>query len=488
MMDAIEYCDAPRRDAPRRDTPRRDTISIEGTTYDITDFAHPGGSIIGYAKNSGDATDIFREFHYRSSTARNVLRLLPEYDANNVAYADADADADADTEVVDASPVPTLTRRQQEMTSDYREMRTNLINQGCFEPDYIHVYFRMLELAFYFGMGTWLASYNIYASLLSFIIFKTRCGWVQHECGHVSFTANKRIDRAIQTFTMGFGAGVSSSVWNSMHHRHHATPQKIKHDVDLDTTPFVAFFNTAFEENTNGKTAARFMNRWWMRFQAWTFLPIVNGLFVHLFWIYYLHPKKVFHRLCSARTKDQHISATFEIGCMTASHLVLPYIFYEDAGAGGRGIIGAYFLLMIVNFWNFVYLFGHFSLSHTFTGVVPENQHLLWFEYALRHTVNISTKSALVSWVMGYLNFQIEHHLFPSMPQYKNTIAAPYVRRFCEKWAADAATGTHEHLKYTEHSYMNAWRLMLSNLNQVGKHYHNSIAAQLAPTTKAKDD
>jgi fatty acid desaturase len=72
----------------------------------------------------------------------------------------------------------------------------------------------------------------------------------------------------------------------------------------------------------------------------------------------------------------------------------------------------------------------------------------------------------MVTWIMGYLNFQIEHHLFPSMPQYKNAIAAPYVRAFCEKWSPD--------LKYIEHSYKEAWWLMLSNLNQVGKHYYDN--------------
>ena len=458
------------------DDPRsRDTILIDGTTYDITEFKHPGGSIINYAKNAGDATDVFREFHYRSPIARNVLRSLPEYNCG--------------PEPVPAhalAPEFQMTQRQQDMTADFREMRTNLVNQGCFEPDYIHVYFRLLEIAFYFGMGAWLASYNIYASMLSFIVFKTRCGWAMHECGHLSFTGNKRIDRTIQSFTMGCN-GFSSSVWNSMHQRHHATPQKIKHDVDLDTTPFVAFFDRAFEENRHGKTAARFMNRWWMRLQAWTFLPLVNGIFVHLFWVYYLHPKKMFRTLCSARTREQHVSASFEIVCMSASHIVLPYIFYT--GDNGS-IVWCYFLLMITNFWNIAYLFGHFTLSHTFTGVIPENKHLLWFEYAIDHTVNISTKSALVSWVMGYLNFQIEHHLFPSMPQYKNAIAAPYVRRFCEKWAAADAADGHDHLKYTEYSYMTAWRLMLSNLNRVGKHYYeNGVAAPaLAPVPKSKDD
>jgi acyl-CoA 6-desaturase (Delta-6 desaturase) len=433
----------------------RDTITIDGTTYDITEFKHPGGNIINYAKNTSDATEIFNEFHYRSSKAKSVLRSLPHYN-----------DGPEPVPQQPAANIP-LTPRQQEMTADFREMRTNLVNQGCFEPDYIHVYFRMLELAFYFSLGTWLASYNIYASLLSFIAFKTRCGWVQHECGHLSFTGVRTVDRAIQTLTMGFSGGVSSSVWNSMHQKHHATPQKVKHDIDLDTTPFVAFFNTAFEDNTNGKTASRFMSRWWMRLQAWTFLPVVNGIFVHLFWSYYLHPRKVFQRLCSAKTREVYTEAAFEAACMSASHIVIPLIFYNY---GGYGLLYSYFLLMVANFWNFVYLFGHFSLSHTYTGVIPEDKHLLWFEYALDHTVNISTKSALVTWIMGYLNFQIEHHLFPSMPQYKNVIAAPYVRRFCEKWYVQ---GDYE-LQYKELKYMDAWKHMFTNLNEVGKHYFNN--------------
>jgi hypothetical protein len=142
------------------DTPmKRDTIKIEGTTYDITNFKHPGGNIIQYAKNSPDATEIFNEFHYRSSKATKVLHSLP------VCKEDNDNDNDNDS--------LELTTRQQEMTADFREMRATLVEQGCFEPDYIHVYFRLLEIAFYFGLGTWLASYNIYASILSFVAFKT---------------------------------------------------------------------------------------------------------------------------------------------------------------------------------------------------------------------------------------------------------------------------------------------------------------------------
>ena len=452
----------------------RDTITIEGTTYDITDFKHPGGSIIKYMANGPDATDAFREFHSRSSDkVHKVLRSLPVVtDATDTDTATATATATATTKsAIDAATIA--------MTADFRDMRATLVAQGCFEPDYIHVYFRLLEAAFYFGLGTWLASYNIYASILSFVVFKTRCGWIQHEGGHVSLTGSRTIDRVIQSFTMGFGSGTSSSVWNSMHSRHHTAPQKIQHDVDLDTTPLVAFFNRAFETTKQGQMTARYMSRWWMRLQAWTFLPIVNGIMIQIFWVYYLHPKKVIHKLYSAKTRNEHNSASIQLVSMTAHHLALPLIFYSG-GVSGGGIAWCYFLLMITNFFASIWLFSHFPLSHTFTGVVPETTHLLWFEYALNHTVNISTKSALVTWIMGYLNFQIEHHLFPSMPQYKNALAAPYVRAFCERHAP--------HLKYTEHSYKDAWRLMLSNLNQVGKHYYeNGVEATEIPAHEHED-
>lgn len=455
-VDSTESSDVDDVEIPNENVRKeKRTIRIDGITYDITDFDHPGGNIINYASGDNDATDTFREFHYRSKHARRVLQSLPHVDDNNV----------------------NISTEYSEIKEDFREMRTTLINNGCFEPDYIHVYFRLMEIAFYFGLGTFLASYNTYASLFSFILFKTRCGWVQHEAGHTSLTGNKSIDRVIQTITMGFGGGVSSSVWNSMHNKHHATPQKIKHDIDLDTTPAVAFFKTAFEKNTNGPKSAKYMNRLWTRLQAWSFLPLVNGVFVHLFWTYYLHPRKVLGIGLSSATpisqermskyKKQIMNVKWlEFICMTLSHTVIPGIFMSYTG---YSIFTAYFLLMICNFWNFIYLFGHFSLSHTFTDVIPEDKHLLWFEYAIGHSVNISTKSSLVTWAMGYLNFQIEHHLFPSMPQYKNAVAAPYIRRFCDKWNSDK-----HHLKYTEMSYFKAWKMMFTNLNEVGKHYYDN--------------
>lgn len=447
------------------------TIRLDGVVYDITNFNHPGGSVINYAgnassssssSNADDAGDTFREFHARSNRAKAVLASLPIVDAPAAAAAAAES-ADA-MELV-------------EMAADYRKMRKQFEYSGYFEPDYIHVYFRLLEIAFFFGLGVFLVPYNIYASMLAFVAFKTRCGWVQHEGGHLSLTGIKSVDRGIQLVTLGFGGGVSGTLWNSMHHKHHATPQKVKHDIDLDTTPFVAFFDKAFETGgrrvSTGSSVLSHLLRVWMRLQAWLFLPVTNGLLVHLFWMYYLHPRRALQRAMSEKSSSSSSStpsknaAVAEVAAMAASHIVIPLVFY--ARSDELGLLYCYVLYMVCNFFNFMYLFGHFSLSHTFTDVISETETPMWFEYAIRHSVNISTKSPLVTWVMGYLNFQIEHHLFPSMPQYKNALAAPHVREFCEKWNGSSST----RLEYVEIDYWTAWKKMFKNLNDVGIHYYN---------------
>lgn len=57
----------------------------------------------------------------------------------------------------------------------------------------------------------------------------------------IRYTGNIKIDRALQIVLYGVGCGMSGSWWRNQHNKHHAMPQKIGHDVDLNTLPLVAF-------------------------------------------------------------------------------------------------------------------------------------------------------------------------------------------------------------------------------------------------------
>ena len=99
------------------------------------------------------------------------------------------------------------------------------------------------------ALGWHLYSYNFWLSSIILGIASGRCGWLMHEYGHNSMTGHIEIEKWFQIAFMGIGTGMSASWWNSQHNRHHATPQKLQHDSDLDTLPLVAFNKSCIPEN-----------------------------------------------------------------------------------------------------------------------------------------------------------------------------------------------------------------------------------------------
>jgi fatty acid desaturase len=235
-------------------------IKIKGIHYDITDYKHPGGGLIYSMIDDQDATNAFEEFHYRSKKAKIVLDSLPKTPSKH---------------------------NPEKMLEDFEKFRKSLVERGFFKPSYTHITFRIIELISIYSVAVYLIPYNIIGSLFLFGIFGGRCGWLQHEGGHNSLTGNIKIDKLIQNISIGFGLLTDGSMWNNMHNRHHANTQKIGYDMDLDTTPLVAFYENATIDNTNK------IVKYWLKYQAYTFLPITSGIFVMLFWILYLHPRKI---------------------------------------------------------------------------------------------------------------------------------------------------------------------------------------------------
>mmetsp|Transcript_24602 Transcript_24602/g.30085 ORF Transcript_24602/g.30085 Transcript_24602/m.30085 type:complete len:447 (+) Transcript_24602:2544-3884(+) len=415
-------------------------VLIKGVEYDVTNFMkrHPGGSVIRYAlANEGaDATQIFDAFHMRSKKAHLVLKSLPSR-----------------APTLSVQPGQSLTEDSKEgkMLRNFIKFEQSLKDEGFFEPSYLNNLFRISELALIFALGVYFFSlrtpFSILIGVMLHGLFGGRCGWLQHEGGHGSLTTSISAGKRIQKVLIGFGLGTSGAMWNAMHNKHHAATQKVNHDLDLDTTPLVAFFDTAIEKS---KFSVKY-SKIWTRLQAYTFLPFTSGVFVMLFWLMFLHPRKVI--------RDGDV----EQGIYILSSHVLRTIIFQWA-TGWQSAWYSY----LVGYWGAmwvsgVYLFGHFSLSHTHMDVVSEDVHKNWIRYAVDHTVDISTDSPFVNWIMGYLNCQVIHHLWPQMPQFRQ----PEVSRRFKQFSAENG------LDYHIITYGEAWARMLGNLDTVGKHYYN---------------
>jgi len=215
---------------------------------------------------------------------------------------------------------------------------------------------------------------------------------------------------------------MSGDYWNNQHNKHHAAPQKLGQDVDLNTLPLVAF---------NTLTAVK-GNLHYLKYQAYLFIPFITTL-VTLFWGLYLHPRHMLRRKNFLELSCYLLRWVFIISTLS------PSLFLLNAFFGG------------------FYIFLNFALSHTHKPVVRSEQYPNWIQYAANHTMNIEP-SWWCDWWMGYLNYQIEHHLFPSMPQVSHRRIVERVKDLFKKHG----------LPYHVVSYSEALWMTFNNLYFVG--------------------
>ena len=409
-------------------------LKIHGVVYDATEFKkrHPGGSVLNYYAGS-DATDVYDNFHFRSKKADAFLKSLPVVEQNEGMIAPYKVYGEVDD--------------NEEMLQDYRKWRQSLIDRGFFEPSLGHVTYRLCELVAIFALGTFcFAQGHIACGVALWGLFGGRAGWGMHEAGHNSFTGNITVDKNIQMVLIGLGLSTSADLWRSYHNKHHSSSNKESHDMDLDTTPLVAFFDTAIEKNARRKGGGYSPS--WLKYQAYTFLPITSGTLVMLFWILFLHPKNVI--------KKKLWGEAFWMGL---SHVLKTGIIHNTTG---YSVPVSYCIFWAANWVAGVYLFGQFSLSHTFLPTVSADEHPTWVDYALRHTCDQNTQHPLVNWFQGLLNNQVSHHLYTAMPQWRQPQVSLEIEQFAKKW-----NRPYHHLGYFE-----SWYMMFKNLDTVGKHYY----------------
>ena len=93
------------------------------------------------------------------------------------------------------------------------------------------------------------------------------------------------------------------------------------------------------------------------------------------------------------------------------------------------------------------------------TQVPKDDVDVDWVRYAAIHTMNVSAGPfKFVDWWMSFLNYQIEHHLFPAMPQFRHPQTSLRVQKLFAKHG----------LKYDQRNYVESLQVTFDNLHNVG--------------------
>jgi linoleoyl-CoA desaturase len=267
---------------------------------------------------------------------------------------------------------------------------------------------------------------------------------VMHDGAHGSFSNNPTVNR-IAAYTLDFLGG-SSFMWNNKHNIVHHTYTNIDGvDDDIEARPFLRL----------APTQKRYKAHKYQHYYFWALYSLL-----YLFWVFFTDYRKYFTGAVGSvpikKLKPiDHILfwgfKVFYIGVYVALPIYMvgfmPWLvgFLAYTCTGG-------FVLSIV-----------FQLAHTVEETsFPEAQMPAnkmedeWALHQLKTTANFATNNKLITWYVGGLNFQIEHHLFPKISHAHYPHISKIVKQACKdmgvpyiehKWMLHAVSSHISHLK-----------------------------------------
>lgn len=265
------------------------------------------------------------------------------------------------------------------------------------------------------------------------IIF-TQFAFLSHEAAHRQILsggpANDRLARILGSGVVG----MSYSWWSTKHTRHHANPNKVGRDpdIEIDTISFI-------EEDA---ATARGLRRVITRRQGWLFFPLLllEGLNLHIL--------SLRHLMSRGEIKGRWTEMAMIVARLAA--LAVPVFLFMPLGLA--------FAFMGVQLAVFgLYMGASFAPNHKGMPVVGRDEKLDFFSKQVRTSRNI-TGGWWATWLMGGLNYQVEHHLFPSMPRPHLSRAREIVREHCETLG----------VPYTETTLWRSYGIVIEYLNRVG--------------------
>lgn len=266
-------------------------------------------------------------------------------------------------------------------------------------------------------------------------ITMAQLGFIAHEASHrevfESGPANDRFGRIVGCLLVG----ISYAWWKGGHNRHHAEPNRIGKDPSISPGALV--------HTTEDAANARGLAAWYYRQQGtlvFVLLPLAGlNLFV-----------QSFRALCAA--KNPVAGRSRELPMLTARHGALALLTFASMPVGlALGFLATY----VATFG--ICLAGAFIPNHVGMPLIDRDSKVDFLRRQITTSRNISG-GRLMTACMGGLNYQIEHHLFPSMPRPSLPAARIITRRYCQE----------KEITYTEETVWGAWRQVVGYLTEIG--------------------
>jgi fatty acid desaturase len=324
--------------------------------------------------------------------------------------------------------------------SDYRVLAAQIRRAGLIDRQPA-TYIARMALTFAAFVIAWAALFAVgdswtslgIAALLAFLF--TQIDFVGHDAGHQQIFESRWANQVAGLVAGNLLTGLSFGWWVPKHMAHHAHPNVVGQDPDIGAGVVALSFTSEIARSRRG--AGRVL----ARYQAWLFFPflVLEGAGLHISGVESL-----------IRRRDR--SAAIE-GLLIAVHSAL----YLTAVIWVLSPLRALAFIAVQQGLYGLYLGCSFAPNHKGMPILNDDSGLDFVQRQIATSRNVAG-GRFTAFMLGGLNFQIEHHLFPSMPRSNLARARRIVRAFCAE----------RDIAYHEDSLIGSYGQTLRFLNLVG--------------------
>jgi len=245
---------------------------------------------------------------------------------------------------------------------------------------------------------------------------------IMHDGGHGSFSQIKWVNN-LAALSLNVLGG-SSFMWNVKHNIiHHAYTNIDGVDDDIDIQPWLRM------SSTQPKLA---MHRY-QHIYFWIFYALL-----YILWVFVLDFTKYFRRkigdmpLKRMSVSDHVIFWAFKLFYYTVFLAIPIYQVGFMSWLIGFGVFSLVtgFVISIIFQLAHTVEHTHFPMPDEVTGKLEDE----WAIHQLKTTANFAPKNKFINWMVGGLNFQVEHHLFPKISHIHYTKIRKIVKQACKEF------------------------------------------------------
>jgi len=266
-------------------------------------------------------------------------------------------------------------------------------------------------------------------------ILSAQYGFIAHEASHRQVFRNNKANDWMGLLLANLFAGLSYGFWLRKHNKHHQRPNQIGEDPDIAIR--VLSFTTESKESKKG------IERWVSDRQGYLF-PLL---------LFFTGFDLLVDSFAGLVRKDRKLSIRLlEFSLMMIRQLT-PYVVFAILFGPIWGLALWFVMMMAFGF----FMGAAFAPNHKGMPLVPKDAKLDFFSRQVLTSRNIRG-SWLKDNLMGGLNYQVEHHLFPSMARPNLRKAHEIVVEYCRK---------HE-VTLVEMNLLASYVAIMKHLNKVG--------------------